>query len=219
MLFAGRPTGPDGTGDDLFGGAGNDRLRGDTGIDRVEGGPGNDNMTGGDDEDDLVGGTGNDRIDARDGAEDTIDCGAGEDTVLVDVGRGRRHRLRDRRVPAGPARPLALAALRASSRASASCRPRFTECGLREDLVRLAVVGRHAEPVRERLEAGQVVRVGLLGVEHAPPPPMEHGCDATCGGSGSVGPLEVGGLPLEAAADVARVAVALVQVARGRSGS
>ena len=85
VIFAGRPTGADGTGDDLFGGAGNDRLRGDTGIDRVEGGPGNDNMTGGNDEDDLVGGTGNDRIDARDGAEDTIDCGPGEDTVLVDV--------------------------------------------------------------------------------------------------------------------------------------
>ena len=42
-------------------------------------------MTGGADEDDLVGGSGNDRIDARDGAEDTIDCGAGEDTVLVDT--------------------------------------------------------------------------------------------------------------------------------------
>ena len=85
VLFAGRPTGPAGSGDDLFGGAGNDRLRGDTGIDRVEGGPGNDNMTGGADEDDLVGGSGNDRIDARDNAEDTIDCGPGEDTVIVDL--------------------------------------------------------------------------------------------------------------------------------------
>jgi len=41
-------------------------------------------LTGGDAEDAIIGGAGNDRIDARDGFEDTIDCGDGEDTVLVD---------------------------------------------------------------------------------------------------------------------------------------
>jgi hypothetical protein len=32
----------------------------------------------------LLGGDGNDAIDARDGSEDAIDCGPGEDAVLVD---------------------------------------------------------------------------------------------------------------------------------------
>lgn len=42
-------------------------------------------MTGGRGEDDISGGAGNDRIDARDGDQDSIDCGPGEDTVLVDT--------------------------------------------------------------------------------------------------------------------------------------
>jgi Ca2+-binding RTX toxin-like protein len=44
----------------------------------LNGGGGADHLTGGPDQDD-------DTINARDGSEDTIDCGPGNDTVLVDT--------------------------------------------------------------------------------------------------------------------------------------
>jgi len=79
--------------DTLRGLGGNDLLRGLGGADTLVGGPGNDRLLGGDGVDRLVGGSGhdrfaggagNDRIEARDGERDTVDCGAGRDTVIAD---------------------------------------------------------------------------------------------------------------------------------------
>ncbi len=61
--------------DRLLGLGGNDRLLGLAGNDIVDGGPGRDQ---------IVGGPGNDRIQARDGERDTVDCGPGKDTAIVD---------------------------------------------------------------------------------------------------------------------------------------
>jgi Ca2+-binding RTX toxin-like protein len=41
-------------------------------------------LNGGPGEDTLRGGAGDDFFDARDGSQDLIDCGDGEDTVVVD---------------------------------------------------------------------------------------------------------------------------------------
>jgi len=65
-------------------GSGNDTVNSGPGRDRVLGRSGNDFIRGGAGEDQLAGGGGNDRIDARDGADDTIDCGDGEDVAIVD---------------------------------------------------------------------------------------------------------------------------------------
>src|SRR3712207_3360783 len=93
----------------LKGLGGNDRLIAKDTADTVEGGPGDDHVEGGYNHDTVVGGAGkdmiygdktgsqscwyscvvpfgNDTIDARDGEVDTIDCGVGEDTALVDAG-------------------------------------------------------------------------------------------------------------------------------------
>jgi hypothetical protein len=70
--------------DRLFGGGGRDRLFGDAGNDQIQGGQGNDVIGGGLGRDVLSGGTGKDWIFARDGAVDTISCGAGNDRVIVD---------------------------------------------------------------------------------------------------------------------------------------
>jgi hypothetical protein len=95
----------------MNGGAGDDQLRtadgpdtldGGTGADYLDGGYGDDHITGGAGTDvihgDIAGGDcgggiygycklpyGNDTIDARDGEVDSIDCGAGTDTVLADA--------------------------------------------------------------------------------------------------------------------------------------
>ena len=58
---------------------------GGAGADILYGGKGNDKLVGGSGEDLLYGGPGNDTIDARDGAQDLIDCGDGVDTVIVDA--------------------------------------------------------------------------------------------------------------------------------------
>jgi hypothetical protein len=74
-----------GTGADLLVGAsGNDRLNGDAGDDRIIGGNGNDTITPGAGKDRVSANGGNDTIFARDGARDTVDCGAGRDTATVD---------------------------------------------------------------------------------------------------------------------------------------
>jgi hypothetical protein len=74
-----------GTGNDLLtGGAGDDRLNGDAGDDRLKGGNGNDTLTPGAGKDRVEAGGGHDTISARDGARDTIDCGAGRDKVVAD---------------------------------------------------------------------------------------------------------------------------------------
>jgi hypothetical protein len=98
-----------GTGNDVLdGGDGNDRLAGSSGRDRLSGGTGDDKLTGGKGNDRLTGGPGkdtispgsgrdvvdagggNDTINSVDGVKETIDCGAGYDTVRAD----RRDRLK-----------------------------------------------------------------------------------------------------------------------------
>jgi uncharacterized repeat protein (TIGR01451 family) len=71
--------------DCLFGDAGSDVLRGDAGRDRLDGGADNDFLGGGSGTDTFFGGTGNDRIYARDGFAETVNCGAGTDTVTADA--------------------------------------------------------------------------------------------------------------------------------------
>jgi Ca2+-binding RTX toxin-like protein len=74
-----------GTGADvLTGSTGSDRLNGDAGDDKINGGNGNDTIAPGAGKDLVTGGGGNDTISARDGARDTIDCGAGHDKVTAD---------------------------------------------------------------------------------------------------------------------------------------
>jgi uncharacterized repeat protein (TIGR01451 family) len=77
--------------DTLSGGAGNDTLSGGAGNDHLDGGPGNDKLTGGSGRDHITGGSGNDTINARDHARDTIDCGPGTDTAIVDRVDSVRH--------------------------------------------------------------------------------------------------------------------------------
>jgi Ca2+-binding RTX toxin-like protein len=92
----------------LVGNGGDDTLRGSDGADSVDGGPGNDDIDAGFGDDTIVGGPGRDRISgdrhngecgylwckypwgndtiyARDGEVDSIDCGAGTDTVYADA--------------------------------------------------------------------------------------------------------------------------------------
>jgi len=80
--------------DVLFGGPGNDGLVGGLGNDVLNGGLSNDRLVGGDGSDRLIGGPGNDQFnggkgsdtiianDTR-GAVDTVQCGAGRDTVVA----------------------------------------------------------------------------------------------------------------------------------------
>lgn len=87
--------------DRLVGGKGPDRLRGLRGKDVLVGGRGSDILIGGKGRDLLRGGKGRDsfnmkngvelaapgpdRIDARDGGQDEINCGAGRDRAIVDA--------------------------------------------------------------------------------------------------------------------------------------
>jgi Ca2+-binding RTX toxin-like protein len=64
--------------------AGNDCLWGGDGADRLSGGAGRDRLDGGRGHDQISGGDGADTILARDGTYDSIDCGAGRDTAVVD---------------------------------------------------------------------------------------------------------------------------------------
>jgi Tol biopolymer transport system component len=70
--------------DALSGGAGNDKLSGGAGNDTLDGGKGNDQLNGGTGVDKLLGGAGNDKLNSKDGKKDTVDCGAGKDTVTAD---------------------------------------------------------------------------------------------------------------------------------------
>jgi Ca2+-binding RTX toxin-like protein len=86
--------------DELRGGDGRDRIDGGTGDDKLDGGFGDDTIVGGPGRDaisaDLAGGDcgplwckiphGNDVVEARDGEQDSIACGAGEDRVVADAG-------------------------------------------------------------------------------------------------------------------------------------
>ena len=70
--------------DVLNGGAGNDKLSGGAGNDTLNGGAGKDTLNGGKGVDKLNGGAGADKIVANDGQRDTVDCGAGKDSVVAD---------------------------------------------------------------------------------------------------------------------------------------
>ena len=70
--------------DRLFGGPGDDLLEGGRGDDRLDGGPGSDELVGGIGADRLQGGSGRDRITTVDGTRDSVDCGSGRDTAIVD---------------------------------------------------------------------------------------------------------------------------------------
>lgn len=81
----------------LDGGAGNDRLRAREGNDILRGGDGDDELLAEVGDDLLDGGLGIDRFDAgpgddellaRDGVPDTIDCGAGTDSLAMDLKDG-----------------------------------------------------------------------------------------------------------------------------------
>jgi hypothetical protein len=76
--------------DRLNGGTGNDKLTAGKGNDRLTGGPGNDTISPGSGRDVVDAGGGNDTINSVDGVKETIDCGAGKDTVRAD----RRDRLK-----------------------------------------------------------------------------------------------------------------------------
>ena len=92
----------------ISGGGGNDTLRANDGADHLDGGPGDDDIDAGFGDDTIVGGPGrdsiagdrrggdcgplwcklpfgNDTIDARDGEQDSVSCGFGEDTVYADA--------------------------------------------------------------------------------------------------------------------------------------
>ena len=71
--------------EDLYGGAGDDRLTGSPAANTIDGGLGSDRITGGPGADALFGGDGDDVIDARDGEVDRVECGAGNDTVSMDL--------------------------------------------------------------------------------------------------------------------------------------
>lgn len=70
--------------DVLHGLGGNDKISGRAGVDQISGGPGADTLIGGPGADLLLGGAGNDTLSAKDGAVDTVNCGAGNDTAKVD---------------------------------------------------------------------------------------------------------------------------------------
>jgi len=68
----------------IRGGGGNDTIAGGGGADTLYGDAGNDRLDGGVGRDKVFGGKGNDAIVATDRAVDTIDCGAGKDTIRAD---------------------------------------------------------------------------------------------------------------------------------------
>lgn len=74
-----------GAGDDrLAGETGNDVLLGGAGLDQLIGGAGKDTLTGGAGRDTYDAGAGDDTIRARDRARETIRCGRGRDTAIID---------------------------------------------------------------------------------------------------------------------------------------
>jgi Ca2+-binding RTX toxin-like protein len=70
--------------DTLIGGGGDDLLDGDVGDDTLGGDAGNDTLKGAVGRDTLVAGDGDDTVQSSDGYADAIDCGAGQDTAVVD---------------------------------------------------------------------------------------------------------------------------------------
>lgn len=69
----------------VYGGSGNDSIKGSLADNALFGNGGNDTLTGGGGVDALFAGTGNDTIFARDGLKDFVDGGAGIDTASTDT--------------------------------------------------------------------------------------------------------------------------------------
>jgi hypothetical protein len=69
----------------VVGGSGNDWVEGGFGADSLDGGAGGDTIIGGAGVDAISAGDGDDSIDIRDGLADTVDCGAGADSVAADL--------------------------------------------------------------------------------------------------------------------------------------
>src|SRR3712207_9379938 len=70
--------------DTMRGESGRDRISGDSGNDTINGGPFGDRIFGGAGRDDVTGENGADHIDISDGVQDSVSCGNGNDTVIVD---------------------------------------------------------------------------------------------------------------------------------------
>jgi hypothetical protein len=70
--------------EDIFGSAGNDKLRGSAAANTLDGGPGDDIIDGGGGDDAVYGDEGDDIISARDGRIDRIECGPGRDRAIID---------------------------------------------------------------------------------------------------------------------------------------
>jgi RTX calcium-binding nonapeptide repeat (4 copies) len=71
--------------ENVLGGAGGDTIVGDAGSNVLQGGDGGDVIDGGPGLDFIDGGPGNDRLLARDGFQDRVACGDGNDTAVVDA--------------------------------------------------------------------------------------------------------------------------------------
>jgi Tol biopolymer transport system component len=76
-------TGSEGN-DTLIGGSGNDTLIGASGKDKLNGGAGSDKLDGGPGPNTYTGGGGNDTINSANGKRETVNCGAGKDSVRAD---------------------------------------------------------------------------------------------------------------------------------------
>ena len=72
--------------EEAIGGSANDIIVGNAAGNELRGGSGNDSIVAGAAEDRVEGNEGDDTIDTRDGVYDSVDCGAGNDTVFADLG-------------------------------------------------------------------------------------------------------------------------------------
>jgi Ca2+-binding RTX toxin-like protein len=70
--------------EDAIGGAGDDTISGSPGPNEIEGGDGGDVIDGLGGRDTIDGGTGNDRITSRDGVQESVECGDGNDLAITD---------------------------------------------------------------------------------------------------------------------------------------
>src|SRR4051812_16765455 len=84
--------------DTIDSGAGADTVTGDDGADSIHSGDGDDHIDGGYGSDGIDAGSGNDSVTVADGIADSVECGAGTDTVdadqldqLADCENGARH--------------------------------------------------------------------------------------------------------------------------------
>jgi hypothetical protein len=154
----------------LVGAGGDDRLLGGGGNDSLDGGDGNDTLVGGAFNDTLVGGPGldaldgdgdtlypgNDRIEARDGVAESINCGIGADTAIIDAtdtvpaDGGSICEVVDRAAASAPPTP---------SPAPAATAPRIRSTALRYRRARIAVA--------IACPAGRVRCTGTLGIRTA----------------------------------------------------